>query len=275
MDTRCGIALDRLAETFERNGYAAPIDILQPQEVRQYRQAYDRLEEERKRSGNAVRPTQQHLVHKPFWDLATHPRVLEVVRAAMGEDVVLLATGFFSKPPGLTEKYVAWHQDTTYWGLEPPFAATLWIAIDDADVENGCLRVIPGTHKKGLLPHGKSGNAGNMLGADQEIDESLLELDKAVDLELKAGQASLHDGITVHGSNPNRSTRRRCGMTVRFTRPDVKPVPGVFVDKPILLSGQDRYGHFQYIPRPTFDETGVAPSPAAAGAAPIAQLAGR
>lgn len=244
--------LTTISTTFERHGYAAPISVLEEREVSSYRRAYDQLEEIRKANGITGRPTQQHLVHKSFWDLATHPRVLEVIQAAIGNDVVLLATGFFSKPAGESEKFVAWHQDTTYWGLEPPFAATLWIAIDDADIENGCLRVIPGTHRGGLLPHGQSGKSANMLGADQEIDASLIDERKAVDLELKAGQASLHDGITVHGSNPNRSQRRRCGMTVRFTRPDVKPVPGVFIDQPILLAGEDRFGHFQYVPRPTF-----------------------
>ena len=70
--------------------------------------------------------------------------------------------------------------------------------------------------------------------------------------------------MAVHGSNPNCSNRRRCGMTVRFTRPDVKPVPGVLVDKPILVSGKDRYNNFQYLPRPTFDER-VGSAMAAAG----------
>jgi ectoine hydroxylase-related dioxygenase (phytanoyl-CoA dioxygenase family) len=214
---------------------------------------YDQLEADRKAKGITARPTQQHLVFKPFWDLATDPRVLEVAQTAIGPDLVLIATGFFSKTPGDCEKYVAWHQDTTYWGLEPPFAATLWIAIDDSDIENGCLRVIPGTHKGGLLPHGKAAKSGNILGNDQEIDPAAIDVNRAVDLELKAGQASLHHGLTVHGSNPNTSNRRRCGMTVRFTTPDVKPVPGVFVDKPILISGEDRYGNFKYVPRPTFD----------------------
>ncbi|HWP40235.1 MAG TPA: phytanoyl-CoA dioxygenase family protein, partial [Tepidisphaeraceae bacterium] len=147
---------------------------------------------------------------------------------------------------------------TTYWGLEPPFAVTLWIAIDKSDVENGCMRVIPGSHRGGLLPHGKAGKSGNILGHNQEIDPRLIDESRAVDLELEAGQASLHDGLTVHGSNPNRSNRRRCGMTLRFTRPDVRPVPGVFVDKPILISGQDRYRNFTYVPRPDFAHGDVA-----------------
>jgi ectoine hydroxylase-related dioxygenase (phytanoyl-CoA dioxygenase family) len=242
-----------LAKRFERDGYLAPIDILSPEEVRRFRTAYDELERDRKARGIAVRPTQQHFTYKAFWDLATHPRVLEIIKSTLGEDIVLIATGFFAKSPGDGEKYVAWHQDTTYWGLDPHFAATIWIAIDDSDIENGCLRVIPGTHREGLLTHGKAAVGGNLLGNNQEIDGSLLDLSQAVDLELKAGQASLHHGLTVHGSNPNRSNRRRCGMTVRFTTPDVRPVPGVFVDKPILLSGTDRFGHFCYLPKPMFE----------------------
>jgi ectoine hydroxylase-related dioxygenase (phytanoyl-CoA dioxygenase family) len=242
-----------IAEQFARDGYAAPLTILSEAEMARFRQEYDRLEADRKAKGVTARPTQQHLVHKAFWELATHPRVLEIMRAAIGDDLVLIATGFFSKAAGEGDKYVAWHQDTTYWGLEPPFAATLWLAIDESDIANGCLRVIPGSHHT-LLPHGIAAKDGNILGNNQEIDPALIDESKAVDLELKAGQASLHHGLTVHGSNPNRSGRRRCGMTVRFTRPDVKPVPGVFVDKPILVSGEDRYGYFQYLPKPRFDQ---------------------
>jgi len=238
-------------DQFEREGYAAPLPVLTAEEVRRYRDTYDRLEREWAAAGITKRPTHQHFKYKEFWELASHPRVIEYARAAAGDDLVLLATGFFSKPPGTAEKFVAWHQDTTYWGLDPSYAVTVWIAIDDSDVENGCMRVIPGTHRS-LLPHGKAAKAGNMLGYDQEIDTSYIDESKAVDLVLKAGEASLHHGWTVHGSNPNRSTRRRCGMTIRFTRPDVKPVPGQFVDKPILLAGTDRYGNFEYLPKPVF-----------------------
>jgi non-heme Fe2+,alpha-ketoglutarate-dependent halogenase len=244
-------------QLFERDGYVAPLSILSEGEVARYRNTYDQLEADRKAKGITARPTQQHFVYKPFWDLATHPRVLEIMRTAVGDDLVLIATGFFAKSPNDSEKYVAWHQDTTYWGLQPPFAATLWIAIDDSDIENGCLRVIPGSHRK-LLPHGTSARTGNILGNNQEIDPEFIDESRAVDLELKAGQASLHHGLSVHGSNPNRSQRRRCGMTVRFTRPDVKPVAGVFVDKPILVSGEDRYGNFTYLPRPQFAEPATA-----------------
>jgi non-haem Fe2+, alpha-ketoglutarate-dependent halogenase len=244
--------LRALRDKFERDGYAAPVPALSSEEVKRYRQAYDDLEARWKQEGSLKRPTHQHFKIKEFWELASHPKVLDYAKATVGDDVVLIATGFFSKPPSTADKFVAWHQDTTYWGLDPSFAVTVWIAIDDSDVENGCMRVIPGTHRS-LLPHGKAQKAGNMLGMDQEIDTTYIDENKAVDLVLKAGEASLHQGWTVHGSNPNRSSRRRCGMTIRFTRPDVKPVPGVFVDKPILMCGEDKYGNFEYHPKPVFE----------------------
>jgi ectoine hydroxylase-related dioxygenase (phytanoyl-CoA dioxygenase family) len=240
-----------IAQRFERDGYVAPLDVFTAVQVRRYREVYDRIEADLVARNITARPTQQHLIYEPLWELVNHPRVLGLAQAAVGPDLILLATGFFSKPPDGSGKYIAWHQDTTYWGLEPAYAVTLWIAIDDSDVENGCMRVIPGTHHS-ILPHGKARTTGNMLGLDQEVDPDAIDECRAVDLVLKAGQASLHHGMVVHGSNPNRSTRRRCGMTLRFTRPEVKPVPGVFRDKPILMTGQDRFGHFQYEPRPAF-----------------------
>jgi ectoine hydroxylase-related dioxygenase (phytanoyl-CoA dioxygenase family) len=240
-----------IAGRFEREGYVSPLDVLTGAEVARYRHVYEQIEADRAARNITARPTQQHLEHEAFWELVHHPRVLQLARAAVGPDVILIATGFFSKPAGAIDKFVAWHQDTTYWGLEPAYAVTLWIAIDDSDTENGCMRVIPGTHHA-ILPHGKAARAGNMLAHDQAIDADAIDESRAVDLVLQAGQASLHHGMTVHGSNPNRSTRRRCGMTLRFTRPDVKPVAGVFRDKPLLLLGEDRFGHFEYVPRPAF-----------------------
>jgi ectoine hydroxylase-related dioxygenase (phytanoyl-CoA dioxygenase family) len=244
--------LELIAQRFERDGYASPVDVLDRSEVAFYRGVYDRIEADLRARDVTTRPTQQHLSLRPFWELVNHPRVLELASATVGPDVVLIATGFFSKPPGSSDKFVAWHQDTTYWGLEPAYAVTLWIAIDDSDVENGCMRVVPGTHHS-ILPHGKARRVGNMLSGDQEVDTSTFDERKAVDLVLKTGQASLHHGMTLHGSNANCSTRRRCGMTLRFTKPSVRPVPGVFRDKPILLLGEDRHGHFEYTPKPRFD----------------------
>ena len=161
-----------------------------------------------------------HIRNPIVWKLVSHPRVLATVEEVLGPDLLLLGSHFFCKQPGLADSYVSWHQDVTYWGLNPPMAVTLWLSIDGADVENGCMRVIPRSHLGGLLPHGKAQTKGNLLSVNQEIDLSLVDESHAVDIELPPGSASLHHGMTIHGSNPNRSTRRRCGLTMRFITPD-------------------------------------------------------
>src|SRR5207244_2165335 len=98
----------------------------------------------------------RHLDEEFVWRLATHPRVLDAVEELIGPDILLLGSHFFCKYPAEErgERFVAWHQDVTYWGLEPPFALSAWVAIDDADEANGCMRAIPGSHRAGVLTHG-------------------------------------------------------------------------------------------------------------------------
>jgi hypothetical protein len=150
------------------------------------------------------------------------------------------------------ERFVAWHQDVTYWGLEPPVAITAWYAVDDSDAENGCMRVIPGTHH-GIREHGTSERAGNLLSINQEVPVTDAEEASAVDLPLSAGEVSLHHGMLIHGSNPNRSSRRRCGLTIRYTVPKVRHVVENSLRRPwraILLRGEDRFHHFGEIEPP-------------------------
>ena len=151
------------------------------------------------------------------------------------------------------DKFVAWHQDVTYWGLEPPEAATAWLAVDDVDIGNGCMRVIPGSHRQGILTHDKSPIAGNLLSINQEIPADSFDETHAVDLVLKAGQMSIHDGLLIHGSNPNHSRRRRCGLAIRYIASHVRQVQSNSLGKfyqPILVCGRDEYGYFPRFPAP-------------------------
>jgi hypothetical protein len=238
-----------LAEQWLTRGFLPAVDVLAPEEATGCRASFDTLEREVGPETAEVRILDRHLDVEFVWRLATHPRVLEAVEAVLGPDVLLLASNFFCKYPAEErgERFVAWHQDVTYWGLEPPRAITAWIAIDDADVENGCMSVIPGSHRLGILEHGKSSRAGNLLSINQEVPDGLVDEGRAVSMPLRAGQMSLHDGMLLHGSHPNRSRRRRCGLAVRFTTPDVRQVSpnslrGYY--RPVLVRGIDRYGHF-------------------------------
>lgn len=245
-----------ILNTWETQGYITELNVLSALEIPRYRSLFDQLELQEGKSKTQIGLVDRHFDVKFVWELASHPVVLEHVKSILGPDVLLLATHFFCKYPAQGDTFVAWHQDVTYWGLEPPFAITAWLAIDDADRENGCMRVIPASHSLGILDHDTSAREGNLLSSNQEIPDSMINAASAVDLELKAGQMSLHHGQLIHGSNPNRSQRRRCGLTVRFVPPYVQQVKTNSTGggwHPVLVSGQDNYHHFTHERKPSFD----------------------
>lgn len=234
---------------YEENGVLPRIDVFGSDEIDQYRSAFDELEAREGKEKCQIGLQARHMDERFIWDLATDDRVLDVMQAVMGEDVLLLSTHFFCKyPEKAAQSFVAWHQDITYWGLEPPEAHTAWIAVDDSDVENGCMRVIPGSHKNGVVTHGKSDRDGNLLSINQEIPDELVDDSEALDLELRAGQMSVHDGQIFHASMPNGSDRRRCGLTIRFIPPYVGQAELNSVKQkwhPIVVRGQDTCGNFE------------------------------
>ena len=236
----------RQTASFEKHGYLTGIDIHDDAHVARIRDGFDALEAREGHEKCEIGLQGRHVDVKFIWELASEAKILDCIEALMGPDILLLTTHFFCKYARTTQKFVDWHQDVTYWGLEPPYALTAWYAIDDSDVANGCMRVIPGSHLQGIVEHGKSTRAGNLLSINQavqsEVDES-----QAVDLVLKAGQISIHHGHLVHGSNPNTSTRRRCGLTLRYCPPSVRPVEANSLGRPwpaVLARGQDRFKNF-------------------------------
>lgn len=238
-------------EFYQANGYLSDLEITPPDEIGAIRAQFDALEAEVGRERARIGLLDRHFDTEFIWRLAAHPVVLDVVEELIGANFHLLATHFFCKY-GREEKFVAWHQDVMYWGLEPPSALTVWYAIDDSDKENGCMRVIPGTHA-GLRQHGKSEQAGNLLSVNQEIPVTEEEERSAVDLELRAGRASVHDGALIHGSLPNRSDRRRCGLTLRYVPTSVRQTEANATGKrwkPVLMRGEDKEKHFATEPAP-------------------------
>jgi ectoine hydroxylase-related dioxygenase (phytanoyl-CoA dioxygenase family) len=248
------------AQAFERDGFLSGVRVCNDAKADEIRRQFDALEAVEGRERCQIGLLDRHVDQRFVWELATHPAIVACVSAVLGPDVMLLATHFFCKYPepgdvreDRAAKFVAWHQDVTYWGLEPPLAVTAWYAVDDSDVENGCMRVIPGTHRTGVRQHGTSERAGNLLSINQEVPVTPDEEAGAVDLVLRAGEISLHHGMLIHGSNPNRSTRRRCGLTLRYVPPFVRHVEENSLRRPwsaILVHGEDRYHHYGDRPAP-------------------------
>ena len=246
------ITKEQLSAAYQKNGFLTGISIADAIEAGHYQRAYDALEGEVGTEKCEIGLVDWHFDHEFIWKLAGHPKIVDVIEALIGPDIMLLATHFFCKY-GPKEKFVAWHQDVTYWGLEPPDAVTAWYAIDDSDIGNGCMQVIPNSHHKGVQEHGKSDQEGNLLSINQEVQVTESDAETAVDLILKAGEMSIHHGQIIHGSLPNHSTRRRCGLTIRYIPPSVKQAEDNSLKrpwKPILLRGEDRYQNFTTVPNP-------------------------
>src|SRR4030095_8407186 len=182
-----------------------------------------------------------------FARLIRHPRLIEAVSQLIGPDLLVWSCGFFIKEAG-SKSYVSWHQDLNYWGLDGEQEVTAWVSLTPATVENGCMRFVPGSHNRKVVPHVDSFAPDNLLTRGQEI---AVEVDEAsaVDVVLRAGQASFHHGHMFHASGPNRTSSRRVATAIRYIAPSMKQVSGekLLVS---LVSGRDEHGHFEAMPAP-------------------------
>jgi non-haem Fe2+, alpha-ketoglutarate-dependent halogenase len=202
---------------FDARGIAFPIPVLTPEELADVRAHYGRLVDAH---GGTLRSfDRSHYYFGWAYDLATHPRIVEAVSSVLGDDVVVWGSLILSKPPH-DEGFIAWHQDGAYANfLGDAPAVSAWIALSDSTVESGCMRVVPGSQKT-KLSHSEKGDPKNMLSHGQEIEVEVNEAD-AVDVQLRAGEMSLHHVDIVHGSNPNRASWWRTGFIVRYSTPEM------------------------------------------------------
>ncbi len=234
---------------YERGGYYFPVRIFSAEEALSYRR---RLEVYEAASGGPIQSNWRHKVHLLFtWanELVRHPKILDAVEDLIGPDIICWTSNFFIKEaanPG----FVSWHQDSTYWGLEPPDVITAWLAVSDAPLESGAMKFLPGSHKMDQIPHRDTFDENNLLTRGQEIAVEVDE-SQAVDVPLMAGEISLHHVRLVHGSHPNATNDRRIGLAMRYIPTHVRQVK--VKDSAMLVRGVDKYGNFDWEPEPRAD----------------------
>ena len=244
-------------EQYLRDGYVFPMPVLEPHEIPPLRARLEALEAE---NGGRLKHSQRgksHLLFKWLDDLIRDPRLLDPIEQLIGPDILCWNTIFWIKDAG-SRSFVSWHQDSRYWGLSSEKVVSAWLALSEASIRAGCMRVMPGSHIGDTLVHRDTYHDDNMLTRGQEIVDGVDE-EAAVHMPLEAGQMSLHSYRLAHASGPNLSDDRRIGVSMHFMPPDTAQVVGDW-DSAALVRGTDRYGHFEHTPIPErdFDETAVA-----------------
>jgi ectoine hydroxylase-related dioxygenase (phytanoyl-CoA dioxygenase family) len=237
-------------DAFARNGYHFPLQALSADEALAYRRRLERSEAMLGGPLQGALRSKPHLIFTWANELIRHPAVLDAIEDILGPNLLVWSSSFFIKE-ARDPSYVSWHQDSTYWGLSHPDVVTAWIALSVSIVENGCMRVIPGSHLKDQLPHQDTYAENNLLTRGQEVMVDVDEAD-AVDVELQPGEFSLHHVRLVHGSDPNNAGYRRIGYAVRYIPTYVRQTEGPR-DCATLVRGVDALHHFDPEPIPRAD----------------------
>jgi hypothetical protein len=235
-------------DQFNQTGYLMPFTGLDDREIGELRAFFDGVLAAFLDLGrDSYSINSAHLRFGRIYDLLSHPAIIGPVTDLIGENVIGWGSHFFCKMPG-DGKRVAWHQDSNYWPLSPSKTVTVWLAIDDADPENANMQFIPKSHVHGLIDYEQSMAKEDVL--DMVVENADQYGDDVVDVTLKAGQFSLHSDLLLHGSQANASTRRRCGLTIRYAAADVSTWFG-WQHKGILVHGVDSRNHWSNPARPT------------------------
>ena len=232
---------------FNEEGYLKGLPVFTTEEMAENRAYFDELlAQVLAAGGTSYSISTAHLKHGRVYDLLTHPKIVRYVTDLLGPDVVGWGSHYFCKMPH-DGKVVHWHQDASYWPLTPSKTVTVWLAIDDADRGNACMRYIPGSHQFGHLTYKLTEDSADAVL--NQMVENAEEFGDPVYVELPAGSVSVHSDLLLHGSNANDSDRRRCGLTLRYCAADVRA--GLdWNAKGVVVSGSDPSGHWANPPRP-------------------------
>lgn len=232
---------------YREHGYLCPFDGVGGAEARDMREVLDAYE--RRAGVNATHLVlKAHLCFRKSYELVRHPHILDLVEDLIGPDIMVLSARFWIKP-GRDGSFVSWHQDSAYFGLDPHELVTVWLALTDSNRANGCLRVLPGSHRGAAHRHVETFDEKNLLARGQTIEG--LDESSAVDLELRAGQFSCHHERMVHGSLANETDGARIGIGIFYFPTHVRSTIGRRTA--LLVRGVDDYGHWDVDPVPQSD----------------------
>ena len=239
---------DSQKRLFRQSGYLCPLTAMDEAAAAGILDRLLRFEAAHGGFGQRLR-FKAHLRLAALMELATHPRILDAVEDLIGPDILLFTSTLWPKNGG-DGRYVSWHQDSAYFGFDRHEEVTAWVALTPSDMGNGCVRVMPGSHLEPEHQHEETFARDNLLIRGQAIHG--LDETKAVNLELRPGQFSLHHERTAHGSLPNRSRGRRIGYALFYIPTYVGSTLGRRTA--LVVRGKDEFAKWDPDPVPCSDD---------------------
>ena len=231
-------------------GVVYPCAALEPHEALCLIPKFDVLRERMSNWTCSSQILKSYLVAPWVNDLVRNPKILDCVESILGPNILVWGATFFAKQPS-NNLYVGWHQDLTYWGLEPADGVlTVWLALSDAVIANGAMQVVIGSHKNGVRQHYLEKDDTNMLMSAQNARLIDADQERITAVELQPGEFSMHHSLLLHGSGANTSKRPRIGLSINYISTEVIQRKNNGTDVGMLVRGVDEYGHFVHEPSP-------------------------
>lgn len=246
---------------FDRDGLLLPIVGCSREHASTIKARIEEREEALQKAG-MVLFLNAHLQYRWWYDLCTRPEILDVVEDLLGPNVLIWKSQLWIKEPG--NAFVGWHQDATYWGLEPPESVNVWIALTDVTQAHGPLELLAGSQAT-ALPTKDTYTVDNILTRGQDIDWDAaggLDEAKVKEAVLRPGEFSIHHLCTAHASKPNKGPGRRIGFNITYVAPHVESIRPDGASA-MLVRGSDLHRNFHLEAKPSGD----VPTPAEAQAA--------
>ena len=236
-----GLTKEQL-DHYKNKGYVSPINALTSVEAKEIRDEIEKIEKDWPGALEGLNRNYIHLLSPVFNKVCLNRNILDAVESIIGQNILICGTTLFIKNPN-EKGFVSFHQDAKYIGLEPHNWVTVWLAVTDANEKNGCMRMLPGSHKENLKTHEQKFDQNNLLTRGQTITN--IPMDKTKPIILKAGQISLHHPLIIHGSGLNKSNDRRIGFVIQsYIGTNVNQVIGkMYVQK---ARGEDKYKYHEY-----------------------------
>ena len=228
---------NQLHKKYEKDGFVFPVQVISSEEAIIHRQI---LEDAERKIGPLHYKTKIHTILTSPYKLATNSLILDLVEKIIGPNILLHNVTYIIKEAN-SLSHVSWHQDLTYWGFSHDDQVSVWLALSSVNKQNGAMKMIPGSHKRGMMKHKVTKDKNNVLFQGQTVER--VNENKAILCELLPGQASFHHRWTLHSSSANRTSDRRIGLNIQYLATHVKQTKNN-LDSSICVRGEDKYNNF-------------------------------